>query len=149
MNSTTIDRGAYVVRLGSWYIQRALAEPIRRQVFCVEQKVPETEEWDAWDVRSVHAIAFDAQGTAVGTGRLKPDRMIGRMAVQKGHRQVGVGGLILQALLEEARRKGFFEISLNAQTVVQGFYGHYGFVAVGPEFLESGIKHVLMKKSLR
>ena len=142
-----MDHGAYVVRLGSWYTQRALAEPIRRQVFCVEQKVPETEEWDAWDIRSVHAIAFDAQGTAVGTGRLKPDRMIGRMAVLKAHRQAGVGGLIFQALLEEARRKGFSEVSLNAQTVVQGFYAHYGFAPVGTEFLESGIRHILMKKS--
>ena len=41
--------------------------------------------------RGGHAIAYDAEGKAIGTGRLLPDGHIGRMAVLQAARGTGVG----------------------------------------------------------
>ena len=136
------------IPLGSWPTQRAHAEPIRRAVFCVEQGIPESEEWDEWDAVSAHAVAFDVAGNAIGTGRLKPDQMIGRMAVLQAARGTGVGAALLSRLVEEARRMGFLSVSLNAQCVAQGFYERAGFVVEGAVFSEADIPHVLMRKAL-
>ena len=54
---------------------------VRETVFVQEQQVPLEEEWDALDLLCQHVIARDASGQPVGTGRLTPERKIGRMAV--------------------------------------------------------------------
>src|SRR3546814_10740766 len=45
---------------------------VRETVFVVEQTVPVEEEHDAQDPRSLHAIAPDRAGHAIGTGRRDP-----------------------------------------------------------------------------
>ena len=77
------------IRLGSWSELHALAAPIRFAVFVEEQRVPAALEIDAQDPLSLHALAFDAQGDPVATGRLLPDGHIGRMAVLRRARAVG------------------------------------------------------------
>ena len=71
------------IELGDWQSMQAWAEPLRFAVFVEEQNVPADIELDSFDALSVHAVAFDASGEAVGTGRLLPDGHIGRMAVAK------------------------------------------------------------------
>lgn len=122
-------------------------EAIRREVFIVEQKVPEQMEWDADDATSVHALAL-LDGHPVGCGRLLPDGHIGRMAVRAPFRSTGVGRALLQALLAEARRRGMREVVLHAQTHALRFYETHGFVADGPEFDEAGIPHRRMSQAL-
>ena len=78
--------------------------------------MPESLEWDEFDVVSQHALAFDAHGQAIGTGRLLPDGHIGRMAVLNGWRSRGIGGAILGFLVDCARRRGDTVLHLNAQT---------------------------------
>lgn len=148
MKSIVSDAANTTITLGPWPTQRTHAEPIRRAVFCVEQCIPESEEWDEWDARSVHAVAFDVAGKAIGTGRLKPDQMIGRMAVLQAVRGTGVGVALLDRLVEKARQMGFLTVSLNAQCVAQGFYERAGFVAEDAVFSEADIPHVLMRKAL-
>ena len=79
--------------------------PIRFAVFVQEQGVPRDIELDAMDEQCVHAIAFEG-GHAIGTGRLLPDGHIGRMAVLKAWRGRGIGGRILEALMQRARERG-------------------------------------------
>lgn len=136
---------AITLHLGPWEELRAEAEPIRFAVFVDEQKVPADTELDEWDALSVHAVARNAQGVALGTGRLLPDGHIGRMAVSAAARGLGVGAALLTALMEEARRRGFAEVVLSAQTHAIGFYERHGFVAEGEVYLDCDIPHRLMR----
>jgi hypothetical protein len=136
------------VRVTDWAAARAWARPIRLDVFVEEQGVPVALEWDAHDELSEHAVAFERDGTALGTGRLLPDGHIGRMAVRAGARGRGIGGAILQALIARAQARGMREVVLNAQTHAAPFYARHGFEAIGAGFVEAGIPHVEMRLRL-
>lgn len=136
-----------VVRLGSWAELAAEAGPIRFEVFVEEQKVPAEMELDEFDALSCHALAL-LDGQPVGTGRLLPDGHIGRMAVLRAARGAGVGGAVLQALIAEAARRGLREVALNAQTHALDFYRCHGFEAVGEVFMEAGIPHRAMRRTV-
>ena len=123
---------------------RAHAAPIRFTVFVQEQGVPFEIELDEQDARSVHAVVFD-QEKPVATGRLLPDGHIGRMAVLKDWRRRGIGALILQALVERAKKRGYAEVALSAQVHAVPFYRAHGFVPEGEEYMEAGIRHQAMK----
>lgn len=120
---------------------RAGAASVRREVFIVEQAVPEALEWDEHDAASLHALAENDDGEVLGTGRLLPDGHIGRMAVRRPWRGRGVGAAILDALVARALSRGDAEIALSAQVRAIGFYERFGFVAEGPEFDDAGIPH--------
>lgn len=136
------------IELGDWTRLQPLAAPLRFAVFVEEQKVPAEMELDEWDALSVHAIAFDDAGTAVGTGRLLPDGHIGRMAVARSARGSGVGSALLVALMDEARRHGHEHAVLSAQTHAVAFYARHGYAIEGPEYLDAGIPHVDMRRRL-
>jgi len=135
------------IELMGWAAACAEASRIRLAVFVEEQRVPPEIEMDEKDAVCVHALAY-AQGRAVGTGRLLPDGHIGRMAVLKESRCLGVGGAILERLVEEARRMGMREVVLSAQTHALGFYRRHGFMAAGEVFEEAGIPHQEMRRML-
>jgi predicted GNAT family N-acyltransferase len=135
------------IELMTWEQARAHASPIRFTVFVEEQGVPFEIELDEHDGRCVHAIAYE--GThAVGTARLLPDGHIGRMAVLKDWRNKGIGGLMLQKLIERARARGDREIVLSAQINAARFYQAHGFIPHGDEYLEAGIRHQEMRRIL-
>lgn len=137
-------RFPYTVRAASWLGDQSALQDLRRRVFIIEQQVPEALEWDAADAVSVHALALDAAGQPIGTGRLLPDGHVGRMAVLKAWRRQGVGGVILQWLIRQARQRGLRELQLHAQTHALGFYRAHGFMADGGIFIEAGIPHQRM-----
>ena len=130
-----------------WEDARGHAAPIRFAVFVEEQGVPRDIELDDMDPASVHAIAF-FQGQAVGTARLLPDGHIGRMAVLKAWRGRGIGGRLLNALIDAARRRGDREVALSAQVHAVPFYRAHDFVEEGGEYLEAGIRHQAMRRAL-
>ena len=136
------------VELGEWNELRCWAEPLRFAVFVNEQQVPAEIELDEFDDLSVHAVAFDADGCAVGTGRLLPDGHIGRMAVAKAARGRGAGSAILKALMDEARRRRHSHAILSAQTHAQEFYRKHGYAAYGDVYDDAGIPHVEMRCAL-
>lgn len=117
---------------------------VREPVFVIEQNVPVELEWDALDPLCQHVIARDVQNRPIGTGRLTPQRRIGRMAVVREWRGRGVGAALLVALIDLARARHWPEVELHAQVDAIGFYEKYGFVAHGEEFLDAGIRHRTM-----
>lgn len=139
---------AIEVRLGAWIDLRDEAAPIRYAVFVDEQKVPAEIELDDWDALSLHALALDAQGRVLGTGRLLPDGHIGRMAVLRSARGQGVGTALLRALLQAARARGDREVVLSAQTHAMPFYEKAGFIAEGDEYDDAGIPHRQMRRRM-
>lgn len=131
----------FTVRAASWHEDLQELQAVRRAVFIDEQDVPEALEWDGDDAVSLHALAQDAQGRAIGTGRLLPDGHIGRMAVVRDWRSRGVGRAILGLLVACGRKRGDKVLHLNAQIHALGFYERQGFVAHGGEFMDAGIPH--------
>jgi predicted GNAT family N-acyltransferase len=130
-----------------WEKARAHAAPIRFTVFVEEQGVPREIELDEMDAQSLHAIAFEDQ-LPVGTGRLLPDGHIGRMAVLRDRRGRGIGGRILVRLVDEARARGQREAVLSAQVHAVPFYRRHGFREEGAEYLDAGIPHRTMRRSI-
>ena len=129
-------------------LAKALA--IRLRVFVREQGVPEEVELDDDDRRAIHFLALIA-GRAVGTARVvlrRGSAKIGRMAVLKSYRRMGVGKRLLKRCIEEANKRGAQNIYLHAQVPVVGFYEAMCFRCVGPVFKEAEIFHrkmILMK----
>jgi len=130
----------------------AACRTIRREVFCIEQKVPEAVEWDGLDDRCRHFLlrldgvpAATARSRAYGPG----DYKIERVAVLKTHRGSGLGKALMVHVLAHARGTDAATAVLNAQTLVKDFYAGLGFVADGPEFIEADIPHVHMALRLR
>jgi predicted GNAT family N-acyltransferase len=140
---------AYCVRLVDWRTGEPQLRSIRHAVFVVEQRVPEVLEWDDADVRSLHALAVDATGDAIGCARLLPDGHVGRVAVVAPWRNRGVGTALLLRLVGEARGRGDARVILNAQVSAMPFYARHGFVASGDAFEEAGIAHRVMELPLR
>ena len=138
----------FVVRPVNWLASRDMLHAVRRAVFIEEQRVPEELEWDDADERAYHVLALARDGTPIGTGRLKLDCSIGRMAVVKGWRRKGVGSAILDALLDLAEKEGCTVVRLHAQTHALAFYARRGFAAFGGEFEEAGIAHRMMELKL-
>lgn len=126
------------------------ADPIgavREQVFIREQGVPPELEWDGEDAGAIHVLAFSADGSAVGTGRMLASGQIGRMAVLPAYRGTGLGGEILETLLAEGRRRGLPAPFLHAQVQALDFYRGHGFHAEGEAFMDAGIPHRRMRRS--
>lgn len=141
-------RAEVKVELGAWDELAHEAAPIRHAVFVQEQGVAAEIEIDEWDPLSLHAIARDGDGRAIGTGRLLPDGHVGRMAVLRTARGSGAGTAILLALMDAARRRGHREVVLNAQTHAAPFYRRLGFVEEGDVFDDAGIAHIAMRRAL-
>ena len=139
------DSAHYDIRFGDWAVLDKDAKTIRFEVFVEEQKVPAELEMDHMDAVCVHAVAYDAAGTPVGTGRLLPDGHIGRMAVRKNARGTGVGGALLRALMAQAKARGDRQVELSSQTHAAPFYQRHGFTIEGDEFFEAGIAHINMR----
>jgi predicted GNAT family N-acyltransferase len=118
---------------------------VREQVYIVEQKVREEDEWDEFDEPSRHVLARDGQGNPIGTGRLTPNMMIGRMAVLPEWRGREVGAMLLVTLLEQARALHYPAIELHAQTQAVRFYERFGFERLRRRIHECGIAHVHMR----
>ncbi|MCY4455551.1 MAG: GNAT family N-acetyltransferase [Chloroflexi bacterium] len=131
-------------------MQEALA--VRRAVFIEEQLIDEDEEIDRYDADpttvtdAVHVLGR-LDGRPVATARLLLDQPageyphIGRVAVLQSERGRYWGVGVMQALHEEAHRRGHAGVTLGAQEYAVGFYAKLGYVARGEVFLDAGIEH--------
>jgi predicted GNAT family N-acyltransferase len=139
------------VRLVGWQESAEVLQAIRCRVFIEEQHVPPEIEQDGLDGDCLHVLAEDPEGRPIGTARLRGDggsACIQRMAVLREQRGRGVGATMLQALTDAARAQGVRELRLHAQLSARAFYERAGWQAHGEEYLEAGIPHVDMRKSV-
>lgn len=120
---------------------------LRREVFVREQKVPEEEEHDSYDLTATHFVAV-AEGEVVGTLRLVdlPEHVkIGRVAVHGQWRGRGIARQMMEAAMAHARSGGRERFYLTAQSDKLGLYEKLGFVAFGPEIIDGGMPHRAMR----
>jgi predicted GNAT family N-acyltransferase len=127
---------------------------VRFEVFVDEQHVPaeeEVDEHDRTDTDARHALIRE-NGTPVAAGRYyRVDggtAQIGRMAVLASQRGKRFGRLVLDALVDDARARGFTRASLNAQDRAVAFYAKAGFTPFGPTLVECDILHQPMERAL-
>ena len=110
-----------------------------------EQGVSEENEFDDYDLQVPHLVIF-SNNEPVATGRFIPygeDTVkIGRIAVKKDKRGLGLGEKIVLELLRKAKEEGAKTVRVGAQTHAVGFYEKCGFSLLGtPEYLEENIPH--------
>ncbi|MFJ4712283.1 GNAT family N-acetyltransferase [Streptomyces sp. NPDC088785] len=152
----------YAVRVAEADADRAACFAVRRDVFVAEQGVPQELEYDAYDADAVHVLAVREDGTPLGTGRLLTGAAaavknggaedvgaLGRLAVAKAARGLGVGAALVGAIEDAARDRGLSAVDLHAQTHALGFYERLGYEVYGPEFPDAGIPHRAMRKAIR
>ncbi|MEO6914030.1 MAG: GNAT family N-acetyltransferase [Candidatus Baltobacteraceae bacterium] len=127
---------------------------VRTEVFVIEQAVPaelEIDDHDRTDLDAVHILLTEGSQT-FAAGRFYRnefgDAQIGRMAVRKSARGRGLGRLMLEALVSEARAQGYRRVSLHAQVHAIDFYRKAGFSESGDYFEDAGIEHQEMSKQL-
>ncbi|MGW6960738.1 GNAT family N-acetyltransferase [Streptomyces chartreusis] len=152
---------AYAVRVADDPADREACFAVRKEVFVVEQGVPQEIEYDAHDADAVHVLAVREDGLPLGTGRLLYGEAaaartdgdltvgsLGRLAVTPAARGLGVGAALVRAIEDAARARGLAAVDLHAQTHALGFYERLGYMAYGPEFPDAGMPHRAMRRAL-
>ena len=123
---------------------------VRTAVFVEEQGFK--EEFDDIDDISTHIVAFDSD-KPVGNVRFFFDRnkgkyIIGRLAVLKNYRSLGVGAMLIKEAERLAKEKGASEICLHSQVQAKQFYIKQGYTEFGEQDFDEDCPHQWMKKNL-
>lgn len=135
----------FYIKQVAWSTYEAELRFIRESVFIKEQSVPEYLEWDGLDVDASHLIAMDIQSHALGCARIVNQNSIGRMAVLREKRGLGIGLSLLNAAIEHCRAQGQTLAKLSAQMHALPFYEKSGFTVVSAPYLDANIWHVDMQ----
>lgn len=123
----------------------------RQQVFVIEQNCAYLDADDV-DERSWHLAAWCegepqplAYARIVSPGVKYAEASIGRVITTAPARGTGLGRELVRRAVEQA--EAIFPgrgIRISAQAHLARFYGSFGFVPVGAEYLEDGIPHIEM-----
>lgn len=125
---------------------------LRRSVFIEEQKVEEALEIDEYEKDCWHIVLYNTEKKPIATARilLQDDSVvkIQRVAVIKDVRGQNIGEVIMGATEEKAKDLGAKIAKLGAQTHAIGFYEKLGYEICSDLYIEAGIEHKNMQKSL-
>ncbi|NNC83706.1 MAG: GNAT family N-acetyltransferase [Flavobacteriales bacterium] len=125
---------------------------LRIQVFVIEQDCP-YQELDGWDPHSWHLLYHGDEGLLATLRILPPDTTfsqwsIGRVVVAESARGTGLGHHIMEMAIEFIEKQGGdVPIKISAQTYLEAFYNHHGFIRSGEEYLEDDIPHIPMLRA--
>jgi len=123
---------------------------LRVDVFVVEQECP-YPELDGRDLEPDAVMLWAEEDDQVlATVRLLVDHAddgmrIGRVATAAAARGRGLAADLMRVALERCAGR---LVRLDAQAHLEGWYARFGFVVDGPGFLEDGIPHVPMSRSV-
>lgn len=126
---------------------------LRTDVFFIEQKIDEEElDWRDAEATTVHYWIADDGGTAAYLRVIEdPEptfrdahRLFGRVVVRPDRRGQGLAQLLIDQVMH---RFGHEPMLLHAQTYIAPLYAKYGFEAMGDEYEEAGLPHVLMYRA--
>ena len=126
------------------------AKKIRYEVFVIEQKVPEADEFDEYEPVCHHFLALDGE-KAVGAARWRRTEngvKLERFAVAASHRGKGVGSALVEAVLQDIDKNNEAKDALkylHAQLDAIPLYAKFGFEAKGEVFDECNILHRTME----
>ena len=127
------------------------AKFIRTTVFVDEQGF--IDEFDESDNQAIHILLF-LDDKAVGTSRVIFSKehncyAIGRFAILKEYRKLGLGNSLLQFTEEEiVKRFGHVLIGVSSQMQASEFYAKNGYNHTEPTYFDQHCLHVWMVKQL-
>lgn len=136
--------------LSSQIYKDALA--IRKVVFIEEQHVDESLEIDELEDKTLHIVGYEDE-VPVCTARLlkKEDQSvkIQRVAVLANYRKRGLGKKLLLEIESIAiKMLGGSRLVLDSQDHAIPFYERIGYTVKGDGFLDAGIPHHFMQKTI-
>jgi len=125
---------------------------IRAEVFIEEQKVDPSLEIDELEDQTLHIVGYE-DDRAVCTARLlkKEDDSvkIQRVAVLSPYRKRGVGRQLLGFIEDTAKQQlEASRLVLDSQDHAISFYEKEGYTVKGEGFLDAGIPHHSMQKTI-
>ena len=124
------------------------ARNIRIEVFVKEQGFE--YEFDSFDENATHILAFD-KDKAVATCRYFYQDgyyLIGRIAVTKEYRSIGLGAKLLEFAKGQIEKLGGEEIRIHSQKRAEGFYKKQGYEVFGEADFDEGCEHVWVRHRL-
>ncbi len=120
---------------------------IRNEVFVDEQGFQ--EEFDTDDGISTHLVGF-INGKSVATARIIPQDngqfIIGRVAVRKSHRNLGLGAKIIAEAEKVIASLNGKAIYIHSQLQAVPFYEKQGYTPTGEKDFEEDCEHWMLKK---
>jgi predicted GNAT family N-acyltransferase len=122
---------------------------VRGIVFCGEQHVPYSIEWDEHESGALHVLG-QVGDEPVAAGRIRffeGYAKLERAAVRAEYRGRGYGHDLIDFMIQTAKEKGFSKCMGHAQVHLKKFYSGHGFEAQGDIFVEAGIDHILMVRN--
>ncbi|KPH00820.1 MULTISPECIES: GNAT family N-acetyltransferase [Pseudomonas] len=127
---------------------------LRSDVFVVEQKCA-YPDLDGQDLEgdTYHLMGWEDDQLMAYLRLLDPqsqggDVVIGRVLTAPAGRGKGLGHEMMEQALKQAEKHWpQVPIYLSAQAHLQGYYGRYGFVVAGEEYLEDDIPHIGMRRA--
>lgn len=123
---------------------------VRRRVFIEEQQVPEDLELDEHDNLAVHFIGYQ-NNEPIAAARLRfveENGKLERICVMKEFRGRSFGRQMIEAMEKRIQIEGLKQAKLNAQTHAEDFYRSLGYETISGQFMDAGIPHVTMIKTL-
>ena len=131
----------------TWQAAENELRAVRTPVFIEEQFVTPEFEWDDIDASAVHLLAT-YKSQPIACLRIIHYQKIGRMAVIKKWRGIGLGAALLQKAISICKERGSKNIYLSAQTHAISFYHKAGFKQTSDEYCDVDIPHVDMRLDL-
>lgn len=139
------------VKMAENQVEKEQAFDIRKKVFVEEQGVPMHFEMDEHDDSAVHFVGYNLE-QPIAAGRIREIESgigkIERVCVLQEYRGQNVGILMMNEMEEYARKAGLFTLKLNSQSYAVPFYEKLDYKVTSPEFLDAGIPHRAMEKSI-
>lgn len=124
---------------------------IRETVFVIEQGF--SEEFDEIDKKSIHLL-LKVNNKRAATARIfKSDHSntkwtVGRFAVLKEFRGIGLGSFLMKKVEEKIKEQGGGIVELSAQKQAEKFYLSLGYTPMGDTYYDQHAPHIHMEKEL-
>ncbi len=126
---------------------------LRYKTFSEPAGHPRGTEKDDYEPISDHFMAVTESGEVVGAAKLFEKSPgvghLSQLAVAPEYQHKGIGRLLMQAVEQRAREKGYKAIGISARLTATAYFEKHGFHMAGLPALHLGTTHLVwMEKSL-
>lgn len=124
-----------------------IVKKIRETVFTKEQGAAADEDIDAYDKDALFLLLYvdDVPAATARLARTAAGCKIGRIAVLKEYRGLGLGAWIVREITQKAFDSSADYVLVDAQNYAVPFYEKLGFEVIGTQILDRGLPHIPMK----